>query len=575
LLPLLPLLNDSDDEIRAQSARVLGDCRCVKALHELIDKLADPSLRVRYFAAQGLGRLGSRQAFAPIVELLRELADQDAFLRHAGVMGLAGIGDIESLVRTGLDPSPSVRLAALLALRQLKRPEVASFLEDSDPALVLEAARAIHDVPITEALPALAALATPPRFPESVASRVIDANFRLGTPESAAALAQLAFSPLPSEPSRVAALTALADWEKCTGKDRILGLWRPLPARDRQTAAAALRPVASWLARQPSPRVSAAALQAAAVLGIRELNDNLLEFLQNSEVDSCLRAAALRGLAEHTADAPLREAVTVALDSPAEVLRCQAIRLIGRARLPDARARLGRLVAPTESLRIRQAAMTALADLQEEVANTILLPLLEQASADPIGVPAALHLDLLEGAGHSTSPAVSRAAQRLRAARPADDPLAPWWETLEGGDPTAGRKIFFEKNAVGCVRCHKVDDIGGEVGPSLSAVGSAHPRRYLLESIVFPNAVIAKGYDQTTLVLDDGTSVVGRVQNESAGFMELMLPNGQRRKIAKTAVQERAHGKSAMPENLVQLLTKRELRDLVEYLAQLRNGPEP
>ena len=120
-----------------------------------------------------------------------------------------------------------------------------------------------------------------------------------------------------------------------------------------------------------------------------------------------------------------------------------------------------------------------------------------------------------------------------------------------------------------------MNDVGGEVGPSLSGVDTEHPRRYLLESIVFPNAVIAKGYDQTTLVLHDGTVVVGRVENESADSVELLLPDGNRRRFTKKDVQERASGKSAMPDNLAQLLTTRELRDLVEFLAGLRRQSAP
>jgi len=46
-----------------------------------------------------------------------------------------------------------------VALRRLRSPAVATFLKDADKGVVLEAARAIYDVPIPEAMPALAALA--------------------------------------------------------------------------------------------------------------------------------------------------------------------------------------------------------------------------------------------------------------------------------------------------------------------------------------------------------------------------------------------------------------------------------
>src|SRR5205814_5932592 len=57
LAPLLDLLNDKDDEIRAQAAHILGDGTYQPALASLIRLTTDPSPRVRYFAAMALGKL--------------------------------------------------------------------------------------------------------------------------------------------------------------------------------------------------------------------------------------------------------------------------------------------------------------------------------------------------------------------------------------------------------------------------------------------------------------------------------------------------------------------------------------
>src|SRR5437016_2597745 len=78
--------------------------------------------------------------------------DADPFLRHAGVMALVGIGDKDAITRAAADASTSVRLAALLAMRRLNMPEIAGFLNDIDKQIVLEAARAIYDVPIADAM---------------------------------------------------------------------------------------------------------------------------------------------------------------------------------------------------------------------------------------------------------------------------------------------------------------------------------------------------------------------------------------------------------------------------------------
>src|SRR5205085_2288923 len=67
LTPILPLLTDSDEEIRAQAARVLGDHHEPRAFDPFVKLLADSSLRTRYFAAMGLAKLARKEAAAPIV----------------------------------------------------------------------------------------------------------------------------------------------------------------------------------------------------------------------------------------------------------------------------------------------------------------------------------------------------------------------------------------------------------------------------------------------------------------------------------------------------------------------------
>lgn len=80
--------------------------------------------------------------------------------------------------------------------------------------------------------------------------------------------------------------------------------------------------------------------------------------------------------------------------------------------------------------------------------------------------------------------------------------VPPGWRfTLPPGDPAAGRQAFVD------LKCHACHAMRGEpfplkpgevatVGPDLSGVGQHHPKEYLAESIVNPNAVIvdAPGY---------------------------------------------------------------------------------
>src|SRR5208283_2200590 len=156
--------------------------------------------------------------------------------------------------------------------------------------------------------------------------------------------------------------------------------------------------------------------------------------------------------------------------------------------------------------------------------------------------------------------------------RPRNDHLANYREAIAGGDPEAGRRIFLHKSEVSCVRCHKLQGEGGEVGPDLTGIGARQNREYLLESIVDPNKQIAKGFETVVLGLKNGTVQIGIVKSEDDKEIRLMTADGKLVKVAKDQVEERQTGKSAMPEDIIKQLSKAELRDLVEFLARLKEG---
>ena len=152
-----------------------------------------------------------------------------------------------------------------------------------------------------------------------------------------------------------------------------------------------------------------------------------------------------------------------------------------------------------------------------------------------------------------------------------EDPLAGYRETLEGGDAESGRKIFRDKAEASCLKCHKVKGQGGEVGPELAGIGAQKTREYLLESLLLPNKDIAQGFAQVVLLLKSEAVESGRIETETPTEVALLLADGTRKKIAAKDIQARKVGLSPMPEDLVKKLSKRELRDLVEFLASLKD----
>jgi len=114
-------------EVRAQAAKVAGDSRAGRRRRG-IDRAPRRPERPRPASSPpiGLGKLRARRAcrpVGPLLRVLRENADADAYLRHAAVLGLAG--DRRSWCpprRRAADPSASVRLGVLLALRAVAEP---------------------------------------------------------------------------------------------------------------------------------------------------------------------------------------------------------------------------------------------------------------------------------------------------------------------------------------------------------------------------------------------------------------------------------------------------------------------
>jgi len=68
----------------------------------------------------------------------------------------------------------------------------------------------------------------------------------------------------------------------------------------------------------------------------------------------------------------------------------------------------------------------------------------------------------------------------------------------------------------------------------------------------------------------DGASFAGVVKSETEIELVLNSPEDGLMTLKKTEIKTRQRGLSAMPEDLVAAMSKRELRDLVEFLATTR-----
>jgi quinoprotein glucose dehydrogenase len=258
------------------------------------------------------------------------------------------------------------------------------------------------------------------------------------------------------------------------------------------------------------------------------------------------------------------------IQSNSPSLRAEARRLLARQNPSQAISYLSKAVESGETIE-RQSALAVLATLPNPRVNDVLADWLDRLVKND--VPAEIQLDILESAAARKSDALTKKIQAYEASLPANDPMAPFRVALAGGDAQRGKDIFFGRNEVSCRRCHLIDGSGGEVGPDLSDIGLKQKRDYLLQAIVDPNKQIAKGFESVLVATVDGEVITGVFKSEDEKTLRLMNKDGGLIIISKDEIEERAVGKSGMPEDLIKYLTKADVRDLVEYLSTLRTPP--
>ncbi|MGE3308676.1 MAG: HEAT repeat domain-containing protein [Limisphaerales bacterium] len=565
LRPVVEALKDADPEVRGQAAKVVGEARLARVRRDLERLLSDPEPRPRFFAAIALGQLADSRSAAPLIGMLRESADRDPYLRHAGVMGLVTTLTAPELAGLSDDPSPAVRRAAVVALRRQRSPHLANFLGDSDPSVVLEAARAIHDLPVDGALPALAAMANRKGMEAPLARRVLSANRRVGTATQAEALADFATRETVAEEFRVEALRHLAVFAEPPGRDAVTGLWRPVGRREPGPARAALEARFSALLKGPS-LVVAGAVSAAGSLDVRSVAPEIRALARNAEARPSVRRAAI-GVLGNWRDEALESVLAEVSRDPEEAVRAEGLRWQTRLGIGDVFAPIQRAL-EEGSIGEKQGALSNLGAMKSETADVWIERWLDLATAGR--APAEVELEILEAARDRDSARVVAALGRFESALASTNAVQARRYLLRGGDAAEGRKVFYQKEAVQCLRCHKAGGDGGLVGPDLGKIGAEKTREYILDAILEPNAFVAQGFENVMIETNDGEEFAGTLQSESATEVVLNTPDAGVRTVKKSDIADRRRGLSSMPEGLAEILTPRELRDLVEFLAELK-----
>jgi putative heme-binding domain-containing protein len=487
--------------------------------------------------------------------MARKIPDEsNTYQRHAAIAGLTGCASSEILAALASEQSELIQKIAVVALRRRADPKVRHFLYSPFKNVVAEAARAIHDDwSIPNAIPALARSLAKTRWikHEGLIRRAINANFHLGTPEAATRVADLTIRADVPEELRLSALDALRQWSKPGKLDRVVGRYRPLSDRDPAIATNAVYKKLTNLLIDPSQKIQSEAMALARLLKIEIPGEALVAVAKNESSIPALRIEALRALATQKNE-KLPACITSAFESKEHSIRIEALKILAKFNPVLALDRVEVVLSSNKANTLEKQTALALlgGDLASAKGDSILNLLLNSFEE----CPPSLKLDLTEAA----------------AVRQINAPDPDFTHTLEGGDADRGRNLFMNHIAAQCIRCHKVKDgKGSDIGPNLKSAG-LQGRGHHLEAIVDPQKTITEGYGSISLTLENGQSIAGLFKSEMKGVIEIKDAEGVITKVASENVKERTPVISTMPP-MGAILTKREIRDIIEYLSTLKS----
>jgi quinoprotein glucose dehydrogenase len=564
----VPMLTDLDPEIRAQAAKWIGDVRYKAGGEKLIPLLKDDDSRAKFFAAEALGRIGYEPAINPIIELLQENNDVDEYIRHAGSLALARIAKPEPVLALSTHSSRAVRIAAVVALRRMQHAGIKIFLQDADEFIVTEVARAINDdLSIVEALPALGSALNDYRFSnEAFVRRAINANLRVGTDEAM----QNIINYIQHEGSPIAmraeAMAALSTWAKPSVLDRVDGRYRGVVTRDLTSVQTKSTEILITLLSHKESMLRQHAAKASGKLKINRAAPPLLAQLK-TDPSAEVRGEILKALAllEGT---PMDEAIKLALGDKEKSVRVVGLDLLVNLNVSkELMVTLLTDVINNRTIEEKQAAITTLGSVPLQFSEKVFDQLLTSMEAGKL--PAEVHLELADAIDSTHSRSMKERFTKLNYNSSPDSLKVAYAGSLLGGDPSRGSRIFWEHPTAQCVRCHSYDDYGGTAGPRINGVANRLTREQILESLIEPSARLAEGFGVVTLELKNDKKISGILQQERAEEFILKIGDKADTLINKMDVRKRTNSPSSMPP-MQYLLTKKEIRDVVSFLATLK-----
>ncbi|MAT16257.1 MAG: hypothetical protein CMJ46_13420 [Planctomyces sp.] len=566
LTGLRELLNSSNIDIRRVAIRSVGDLRDLMSLNLLMPMLRSDDLSLKQNSATAIGRILEKHADQiPVVikervvsEIFLQLANPeiDRVTEHSLLYALIRFNEPGPILAYLEHESPIVRRGALIALDQmadgnLTRDLVVPLLNTDYPPLQNQALEVIssHDGWAGETLGLLGGwLAAPQLLPEQVGvlrsfllaqvsdehvQRFIAEKFVTTSEENQLLLLDvIGAAPLPALPNE----------------------WDPILRNSLVDEQLEIQLAAVW------------ALNRFDALPFEEL---LMAIVENEELNANLRVEATHVLAE-------------LLTTTSDRLYAFVLSQLSEDNLPMERLAAARTLSALPLSIDQQRALIDRLGYAGPVARPVLIRSFMEGDQEEIGLPLvdelaklnenlpAEQLELL----FRNYPASVKEAVRLKLSRSESelaenkamlDELAP---LSVGGDPAAGKSVFFGKKAA-CSGCHAVHGQGARIGPDLSQIGAIRTERDLLEAIVFPSASFAREFNSYTIITEEGKIHSGIISRETPEAIFLRKADLSEVRILQEEIDEMQESKiSIMPKDLHKAINDEELRDLIAYLKE-------
>ncbi|MDZ4851994.1 MAG: PVC-type heme-binding CxxCH protein [Pirellulaceae bacterium] len=125
-----------------------------------------------------------------------------------------------------------------------------------------------------------------------------------------------------------------------------------------------------------------------------------------------------------------------------------------------------------------------------------------------------------------------------------------------------GQEIF-QKN---CSACHRIGEVGQDVGPPLKSLHEKSPDQLLI-SILDPNREVDPRFQSYSILLEDGRVLLGVIREESANQIILAESGGKLTTVARNEIEQlKGLGQSLMPTGMQQQIPPPSLAELIAWL---------